>query len=289
MTFGPDSLCDRWTTRLNPRRLLSLTETLDRDNIRQIANFGNLALAGTGHRRISGSTLLPCIETGFKHMTRIARCLIPISLFTLLLGLTALPGLATAKDYRIEVVMFENVRANPIPGNQLLFIPRRGAAMGLTTNQAQAEGFMLVEDEMILEAEASQIRNSSRYRLLKHFAWRQPGLDNREAKAIRVNVGRTIDVYIPQDYTNYDAFIPATQAPTFDGNSRALKTTTVNGILKVRLGRFLHLDSRLVFTDAERGTSYRLEHSRKMRSRELHYIDNPKFGLLVKILPIEGT
>lgn len=203
--------------------------------------------------------------------------------------MSALPSLAAAKDYRIEIVLFENLRDSPVPGNQSLFIPRRGSAMGLNTNVARAEGFLLVDDEMILAEEADQIRNSSRYRLLKHFAWRQPGLDNNNAKAIRLNIGSTLDVYIPQNYADYESFIPASTTPTFDGSSRALKTTTVNGVLKVRLGRFLHLDSRLVFTDVDRGTSYRLDHSRKMRSRELHYIDNPKFGMLVKILPIEDT
>ena len=66
-------------------------------------------------------------------------------------------------------------------------------------------------------------------------------------------------------------------------------TFAVAEILRVRLGRFLHVESRLVYHDVEEGRSYRLFESRKMRSRELHYIDNPRFGILTRIVPVENT
>jgi len=111
-------------------------------------------------------------------------------------------------------------------------------------------------------------------------------LDNKNAKAIRINIGSAMPIYLPEDVTPYDTFIPASAQPT-PSRPRKINTTTISGTLKVRLGRFLHLDTRLVFTDAEKQKSYRLSQSRKMRSSEFHYIDNPRFGLLVKILPLK--
>ncbi len=35
------------------------------------------------------------------------------------------------------------------------------------------------------------------------------------------------------------------------------------------------------------GNRYRLQHSRKMRTDELHYIDHPSFGILIKIAPFD--
>jgi hypothetical protein len=35
--------------------------------------------------------------------------------------------------------------------------------------------------------------------------------------------------------------------------------------------------------------SARLKESRKMRSKQIHYLDNPKFGILILITPIELT
>lgn len=190
-----------------------------------------------------------------------------------------------AKDYLIEVIVFENVSGKSVSGGGM-YIPKSGQALTLGGDSAKNAGFEIVSDGLSLEENAESIRSSGRFRLIKHLAWRQPGLDRKEAKAIRVSLGGVTTVYIPDDTKPYDSFIPASLDPQPD-RTRAVKTVTVSGTIKVRLGRFLHMDTLLVYTDKETGQSYRLKQSRKMRSRELHYIDNPRFGLLTRILPIE--
>ena len=190
-----------------------------------------------------------------------------------------------AIDYLVEVVLFEQLgESGELDG--ALWFPKTGPALSLGGDDAAAAGFETVDAGLSLEANARSIASSRGYRLLRHFAWRQPGLDAREAKAIRVNVGRAFDLYLPEDIAPYDEFIPASAAVRPD-RERAVRSTTVAGTLKVRLGRFLHMEALLVFTDEEEGRSYRLAESRKMRSTELHYIDNPRFGILTRILPIE--
>jgi hypothetical protein len=81
----------------------------------------------------------------------------------------------------------------------------------------------------------------------------------------------------------------------------------LEGIIKVILSRYLHVDSDIVFRPhvAEEPQSfyamevientvqpvvYRLQQTRRrMRSRELHYLDNPVLGMLVLITPYEVT
>ena len=210
----------------------------------------------------------------------------PVAALTLLflMGVGASP-LSHATDYLVEIVLFETRDAGS-PGERELWFPKVTSAIGLASEEAAAAGFRIVETETGLDEQAAAIAASGRYRLLRHFAWRQPGLDASEARAIRVNVGRTLEMYLPEDISPYDRFIPASAAPRPD-RTRAVRSSTVSGTLKVRLGRFLHLESQLVFTDEESGASYRLWESRKMRSTELHYVDNPRFGLLARILPIE--
>jgi len=193
---------------------------------------------------------------------------------------------AQERTYIVEVVIFENMaeakKASPGP----LYFPRIASAIGLTSDKAAQLGFSLIDDALLLDEEAQKIRASGSYRLLKHFAWQQPGLDAKNAKAVRVNLGRTMPLYLPDDLKPYKEFIPASEQPQPSRN-RKITTSTVAGTLKVRLGRFLHLDSRLVFTDTENRKSYRLSQSRKMRSGEYHYIDNPRFGILVRIMPVK--
>ena len=208
------------------------------------------------------------------------------ALLALLGALTlAASGPARAIDYIVEIVLFETLDGNADEGGGLWF-PKVTSAMSLSGERAAAERFRLLETQTRLDDSAAAIAGSGRYRLLRHFAWRQPGLDASAAIPIRINVGEAFDLYLPEDIEPYEEFIPANAEPLPE-RSREVRTTTVNGTLKVRLGRFLHLESLLVFTDRESGQSYRLSESRKMRSRELHYVDNPRFGLLARILPIE--
>jgi len=209
-----------------------------------------------------------------------------ISWFVALL-LVGLTGSAHARDYLIEVVLFETLAGKQSSGAGLYY-PKLERPLRLDSEAALAAGFKTVSDGLTLSDNATAIANSGRYRVLRHFAWRQPGLDENSAIPIRISIGSSMPVYLPDDIKPYDNFIPASAEATAD-RPRMINTNQVNGSIKVRLGRFLHMEASLVFTDADTQQSYRLSQSRKMRSRELHYIDNPRFGLLTRILPLEDT
>ena len=214
--------------------------------------------------------------------------LFALGLLALVTALSSSAVLAQQRNYVIEVIIFENVSAANNATSGGIYHPKITSAIGLTGDKAAALGFTLLDEAYALEQAAEQIRNSGKYRLLKHFAWRQPGLDDNNARAIRINIGDTLPIYLPEDITPYETFIPASLQPV-PSQTKKINTSTISGTLKVRLGRFFHLDTQLVFTDAERQRSYRLSQSRKMRSSEFHYIDNPRFGLLVKILPLNDA
>ena len=222
----------------------------------------------------------------FTSTTKFA--MVAVATVAILLGQIIFPATAQAqaKDYQIEVVLFENLRPGAAAG-ATLHVPRLGNSINVTGDKAAELGYALLEEPTMLIDHVDKIKASGQYRLLRHFSWRQPGLDDKEARGIRVYTGRAIKVFIPDNYRQYDRFIPASTGPTFEEGAREISTTTLSGTLKVRLGRFLHLDARLVLTDPETGRSYRLDQSRKMRSRELHYIDNPRFGMLVRIIPLD--
>jgi hypothetical protein len=60
------------------------------------------------------------------------------------------------------------------------------------------------------------------------------------------------------------------------GNSR------LNGLIRVSKGRYLHLDTDLLLRSSEEGTDYRVKLHRRMRGGELHYVDHPKVGILIR-------
>ncbi len=60
-------------------------------------------------------------------------------------------------------------------------------------------------------------------------------------------------------------------------------STPMDGTIKVSVNRYLHVDLDLLL---KTGKSYRLQESRKMRSKQIHYIDHPMMGVLVLITPV---
>jgi len=190
-----------------------------------------------------------------------------------------------ATDYQIEVVIFETKSGRKLNAGGLYY-PKSEKSLTLNTEAALSAGFAITENELTLSDNADSMASSGRYTVLRHFAWRQPGLDEDSAVPIKIALGPANTVYLPKDLSSYDNFIPASLNPS-TSKTREATAFTVNGTIKVRLGRFLHMDAQLVFTDPETGQGFRLSQNRKMRSRELHYIDNPRFGILTRILPLE--
>ncbi|MFT4726380.1 MAG: hypothetical protein ACI9UN_000875 [Granulosicoccus sp.] len=210
----------------------------------------------------------------------ISPCLL---LITTLLG--SIP--VHAKDYLIELVIFETRASSKLSAGGLYY-PNIGESILLNTEAAATAGFLSIEEGLSLSENASAMVSSGRYRVFQHMAWRQPGLDDESAIAVLINAGDPATVYLPDNLENYGEFIPVSLIPTEEW-PRETPSFTINGTIKVRLGRFLHMETLLVFTDAETGQGFRLAQSRKMRSRELHYIDNPRFGILTRILPLDDT
>lgn len=203
----------------------------------------------------------------------------------LVIGSLLLSGMAHARDYQVEVVLFENVDGRDLTAGGLYY-PKLGRGLRLGSEKAIAADFVPLEQGLSLAENAQSIAASRRYRLIRHLAWRQPGLEEKVAIPVRISLGETLPLFLPESDSDYLHFIPAS-AQASDTRDRKINTSTVYGSITVYLGRFLHMDTQLVFTDTETQQSFRLLQSRKMRSRELHYIDNPRFGILTRILPID--
>lgn len=204
-----------------------------------------------------------------------------------------------AKDYIVEMIFFANVQGINEPS---LHIPTQAAtpdlqgAILLDDDAVFYDFLPLPEDTLQLGNQAAALEVSGKYRILKHIAWLQPGLSKKKAIAVRVHAGR--------NYSN--EFRERASAQTGFSDQVVQEEHPVNeldGTIKVVLGRYLHVFTDLVYrrpfnikADTEPDTPERdlvladftLKAHRKMRSKELHYIDHPLFGILVEIHPADS-
>ena len=110
------------------------------------------------------------------------------------------------------------------------------------------------------------------YNVLVHKAWNQPGLDQDQAVPFKIDSRK--ETLTSQDVTE----------GTVSDNM-----TYIDGTVTLIMSRYLHFNTQLIlhktFNDETR--DYTVVSDRRMRSRELHYIDNPHLGVIVLATPFK--
>jgi len=285
---------------------------------------------------------------------------------SLLVCLSLMPGLSSAQSvnatedeliprYDVEIIIFKNVKV-PTSREFVLPVSSPGETEEMLDLSSQASidsalenGYeVLTASEFRLLDVVTRLVESSRYELLLHAAWRQPGLDREQAIPIWLKGGRIYG----NEYTSIDSKIEwiDNSSPTdgsVDGSVDGLGNTEVNstaktyafdeqslesqelqlleeqstqphnglyeleGKITIALSRYLHTYIDLVLrrprlsadpvlnnapeeaylaanaADTRILNNHPLREHRRMRSKNLHYIDNPEFGVLVLITPYE--
>ncbi len=223
-------------------------------------------------------------------------------LVLLLLALPAPgPQAQETRHYQVELILFTS-RATPSTQGERFddtpVLPDLGRAVDLERGPLP-EGFQALSAGAAgLAGVKARLQGSGRYRVIAHKIWRQPGLDRAAAVPVRVRGGTDYSTRFLQH--GVQASPQGSEGLPMAGKAGALEE--VDGTVTVVLGRYLHLYTDLVFRtpmtrpDAqghqEPGpslVSVRVQGQRRMRSRELHYLDHPLLGVLVQITPVEPS
>ncbi|MCP4076547.1 MAG: hypothetical protein GY744_10210 [Gammaproteobacteria bacterium] len=257
------------------------------------------------------------------------------------------------KIYDVEIIVFKN---SSVPMGRELNLPTPSPSRTELTldllnpdnDEINAEKgfFTLLPEEARLQDIVQHIKKSSRYKLLIHTGWRQPGLDKENGLPVWIKGGQNFG----NGYSSIDQSEPILIEPVLNKpvpeepvpvESEQKRLTTLEspssdssepekepgglyeleGQIIITLSRYLHTQANLVLRkpatilnlieqsstppdqnaaelSAEedpvdvladnRLLNYGLNEKRRMRSKRLHYLDNPQFGMLVMITPYEA-
>ena len=265
-----------------------------------------------------------------------------------LLGLFPGTGPAQSADtenlplYDVEIVIFKNIKA---PRSREFVLPVSSPSkdkkiLDLSSVRSIASanklGYVILPDQQFrLTEPVRKLVKSSRYELLLHTAWRQPGRAREQALPVWIRGGRVFG----SEYTSIDDVIDLQEITSganlqnADGTTNEFDEQTLEalelqqleqqstrrgrglyeleGKITVALSRYLHLYTDLVLrrprqaidpvldssvqerplatysADTRILNNHILREHRRMRSKNLHYLDNPEFGMLVLITPYE--
>lgn len=200
------------------------------------------------------------------------------------LALLGLPPPAAAEDYAVELVVFSRLTADdgeerwPFPAS--LPATEQAATLGEDGLQPSSGG-------RALQAIADSLRRSNGYRPLLHWRWIQPGWERDQARPLHVQVpaGSALPLTQPSALASKLALQPLRGAPDPSAVVGA-GLPLLDGTVSLSRSRFLHLAADLIYVDPDTGIPMQLKESRRMRSNELHYLDHPRFGVLVQVTPV---
>jgi len=202
-----------------------------------------------------------------------------------------------AKDYIVEMIFFADkheTSSNSSHVSTRPVTPDTQEAILLNDDALLHDFIPYPPEELTLVNQATALAESGRYKILQHVAWLQPGLTKEEAIAVRIHAGK--------DYSDEFKDQSSAQTGPSEPNVNNQPLNELDGTVKVVLGRYLHVYTDLVYRRpyslGATSTSNSLDRNlvladfaikthRKMRGKELHYLDHPLLGVLVEIRPVE--
>ena len=197
----------------------------------------------------------------------------------------AMPADASDRWFTVEIIVFDDLQDEGLHAELWPADPGEPSLQGAIELAPSHEGepggtphaFRLVNrSELSLIADWNRLKGSARYRPFLHAGWRLPGVPRSAARPAHVS-----------------AHLRNGRADAAEIDSA--KLPVVHGTLTVSLGRYLEVAVDLLYhrPSSDEAASlhaaparFRLVSERRMRSGELHYIDHPLFGVLIRITPL---
>lgn len=219
-----------------------------------------------------------------------------IKSLVLLAGLT-IAATSHAINYDVEVIIFEHVRNTDVGSADTLLLPVVRGAQQIPAIQIDPNATSAAQDPnalikplttLRLQDEATQIRESNNHRLVYHGGWRQTDFSQEAAPYMRIAFGSSVQMFTERGDAD-SQYLNGYTSPPVNRATDQKRATTLYGGVKVWVGRFLHFDTLLAYTPQGGTRSFAMQSERRMRSRQLHYIDNPRFGIITKIFPVDET
>lgn len=195
------------------------------------------------------------------------------------------------------------------PGSDGALLPENADERTRTAAALGAWQFLPAE-HLILADMLARMEKNGGFRPLYHGAWVQPVRERNQAFPLYLQGGESIPLAAsplaeimsqvealdlpPMEMEAEDSTEPAplfAEAPFGESGFVAPATQPeFQGMLRLHLARYLHVEPQLWFASSSAENQrfwVKIDQARRMRSDELHYLDHPLFGLLLRLTPHE--
>ena len=207
--------------------------------------------------------------------------------------------------YQVEVIVFD--RLNPdLDGEKWQneefkirdnMVELQSADAILTADQELAPFMILDKKRNRLNGVYRVLKLSSEYRPLIHLSWQQPATKRRQSRYVHIQKLEGEQALSVSESTKPDA---SEEEPEFLEDI-IMPDRIIDGSIRIRSGFFLHADIDLsyfkvlppenkILRSSEESfqgsfvkSVIKLKETRKIKLNEIHYFDNPMFGVILQV------
>ncbi|MCV6590039.1 MAG: peptidoglycan binding protein CsiV [Marinobacterium sp.] len=190
--------------------------------------------------------------------------------------------------YQVEVLIFANNDPDALDDEFWptgLSVPEKPNAIPLASTNSHKAYSRLPGSSLLFTSEKRRIEQYENFRVLFHGGWKQPVVSKRNAKPVYIRAGQELsngkyelEGYITIDRGRFLHFRP----DLF--HSRQLDNREQNILNAFEQQEVTHTDQGAARMDF---LTVQMSQGRRMRSKEVHYIDHPLMGILVLMLPLK--
>lgn len=224
-----------------------------------------------------------------------------ITLVVTALGMSLLTAQSHAEQtgYEVELIIYEDATKRYIDSEDWsyndMLNQTNDAVLNEKTQEPDAQFSEIEWDDAVLSGALQRIQQSPGFNVLLTKRWRQTGLDR--AMAYSVEVGNQLQSSaadnIEENKPESEGSLKQLSSETELVEAMPHQTASINGYVRLVMSRYLHFEVNLNYhkalqtIDSNDASAYVLPvvAERRMRSREIHYIDHPLVGIIVHATP----
>ena len=235
-----------------------------------------------------------------------------IKLFSALLALTFTFSSYTtsaASWYKVEVVIFSNQDSDALQEEhwpEIKEIPNPANAIALKSSSAEGSAYKrLGGGSLSLHGVKNRLKNSGQYKVMYHAGWMQPVYHTQKPRPIRITGGEILDNgmyeldgHIAIGRGTYLHFRPnlflSRRLTSDESNTLNTKRSSSDQTISTEAESLITMQTtssavdstNTLFPSIPEILTINMDQARRMKSKELHYIDHPLMGILVEIKPV---
>jgi len=192
---------------------------------------------------------------------------------------------ADETGYEVELIIFEDANARYLRSEDWSYndMLNNKKEENSKTVKADPQYKKLDWKNAKLSDSLERLKNNSNFHILDVRRWKQTGLDRKHAFDIAIGKPKTANENGEVVTPSQTPFEPQLDTPAY-----------LSGTVKLIMSRYLHFNVNLQYIRPQLNADGELENrvfpivnERRMRSREIHYIDHPLIGIVVLATPFK--